>query len=41
MHFLKQLLAVAAIAVSAQAAAEPGITDNSITLGMTDRKSVV
>ena len=35
MHFLKQLLAVAAIAVSAQAAAEPGITDNSITLGMT------
>ena len=35
MHFLKQLLAVAAIAVSALAAAEPGITDNSITLGMT------
>lgn len=35
MHFLKQLLAVAAIAVSAQAVAEPGITDNSITLGMT------
>jgi len=35
MHFLKQLLAVAAIAVSTLAAAEPGITDNSITLGMT------
>jgi branched-chain amino acid transport system substrate-binding protein len=35
MHFLKQLLAVAAIAVSALAAAEPGITDNAITLGMT------
>lgn len=35
MHFLKQLLAVAAIAVSATAGAEPGITDNSITLGMT------
>lgn len=35
MHFLKQLLAVAAIAVSAVAAAEPGITDNAITLGMT------
>ena len=34
MHFLKQLLAVAAIAVSALAAAEPGVTDNSITLGM-------
>ncbi len=35
MHFLKQLLAVAAIAVSTLAAAEPGVTDNSITLGMT------
>ncbi len=35
MHFLKQLLAVAAITVSTLAAAEPGVTDNSITLGMT------
>ena len=35
MHFLKQLLAVAAISVSTLALAEPGITDNSITLGMT------
>lgn len=35
MHFLKQLLAIAAIAVSGLAAAEPGITDNAITLGMT------
>ena len=35
MHFLKQLLAVAAIAVSSLALAEPGITENSITLGMT------
>ena len=35
MHFLKQLLAVTAIAVSTLAAAEPGVTDNSITLGMT------
>lgn len=35
MHFLKQLLAVAAIAVSSLALAEPGIKDNSITLGMT------
>ena len=35
MHFFKQLLAVAAIAVSTLAAAEPGVTDNSITLGMT------
>ncbi len=35
MHFLKQLLAVAAIAVSSLAVAEPGITENSITLGMT------
>lgn len=35
MHFLKQLLAVAAITVSTLATAEPGITDNSITLGMT------
>ena len=34
MHFLKQLLAVAAIAMSALAGAEPGVTDNSITLGM-------
>jgi branched-chain amino acid transport system substrate-binding protein len=35
MHFLKQLLAVTAIAVSSLAVAEPGITENSITLGMT------
>jgi len=35
MQFLKQLLAVAAIAVSSLALAEPGITENSITLGMT------
>jgi ABC-type branched-subunit amino acid transport system substrate-binding protein len=35
MHFLKQLLAVAAIAISSLAVAEPGITENSITLGMT------
>ena len=35
MHFLKQLLTVAAIAVSSLAVAEPGITENSITLGMT------
>ena len=35
MHFLKQLLAVAAISVSSLALAEPGITENSITLGMT------
>lgn len=35
MHFLKQLLAVTAIAVSSLALAEPGITENSITLGMT------
>ncbi len=35
MHFLKQLLAVAAITVSTLAAAEPGVTNNSITLGMT------
>jgi branched-chain amino acid transport system substrate-binding protein len=35
MHFLKQLLAVAAIAVSSLALAEPGVTENSITLGMT------
>ncbi|HEX9195942.1 MAG TPA: ABC transporter substrate-binding protein [Azonexus sp.] len=35
MHFLKQLLAVAAVAVSSLAVAEPGITENSITLGMT------
>ena len=34
MHFLKQLLAVAAIAMSAPAGAEPGVTDNTITLGM-------
>ena len=34
MHFLKQLLAVAAIAMSALAGAEPGVTDNTITLGM-------
>jgi branched-chain amino acid transport system substrate-binding protein len=34
MQFLKQLLAVAAIACSALAAAEPGVTDNTITLGM-------
>jgi len=35
MQFLKQLLAVAAIAVSSLTLAEPGITENSITLGMT------
>jgi branched-chain amino acid transport system substrate-binding protein len=35
MHFLKQLLTVAAIAVYSLAVAEPGITENSITLGMT------
>ncbi|MBL8421884.1 MAG: ABC transporter substrate-binding protein [Dechloromonas sp.] len=34
MHFLKQLLAVVAIAMSAPAGAEPGVTDNTITLGM-------
>ena len=34
MQFLKQLLAVAAVACSALAAAEPGITDSTITLGM-------
>jgi len=35
MQFLKQLVAVAAIAVSSLTLAEPGITENSITLGMT------
>jgi len=34
MHFLKQLLAVAAVACSTLASAEPGITDSTITLGM-------
>jgi len=34
MHFFKQLLAVAAIAVSTMAGAEPGITDTKITIGM-------
>jgi branched-chain amino acid transport system substrate-binding protein len=34
MHFLKQLLAVAAIAVSTLAGAEPGVTATTITLGM-------
>ena len=34
MHFLKQLLGVAAIAISALALAEPGVTDSTITLGM-------
>ncbi len=34
MQFLKQLLAVAAVACSALAAAEPGVTDSTITLGM-------
>lgn len=34
MHFFKQLLAVAAIAVSTMASAEPGITDTKITIGM-------
>jgi ABC-type branched-subunit amino acid transport system substrate-binding protein len=33
-QFLKQLLAVATIACSALAAAEPGVTDSTITLGM-------
>ena len=34
MHFFKQLLAVAAIAVSTMAGAEPGISDTKITIGM-------
>ncbi len=34
MHFVKQLLTVAAIAISSLAAAEPGVTDSTITLGM-------
>ena len=34
MRLLKQLLAVAAIAVSMSVSAEPGVTDNKITLGM-------
>ena len=34
MHFLKQLLAVVVIALSGPAGAEPGVTDNTITLGM-------
>ena len=34
MHFVKQLLTIAAIAVSSLAAAEPGVTENTITLGM-------
>lgn len=34
MHFLKQLLAVAAIAVSTMAGADPGITDTKVTIGM-------
>ena len=34
MHFFKQLLAVAAIAVSTMANAEPGISDTKITIGM-------
>jgi len=34
MHFLKQLLVVAAIAVSTMAGAEPGISDTKITIGM-------
>jgi len=34
MHFVKQLLTVAAIAVSSLAAAEPGVTENTITMGM-------
>lgn len=34
MRLLKQLLAVAAIAVSMSASAEPGVTENKITLGM-------
>lgn len=34
MHFFKQLLAVAAIAISTMAGAEPGISDTKITIGM-------
>lgn len=34
MHLLKQLLAAAAIALSLGAAADPGVTDSKITLGM-------
>ncbi len=34
MNFFKQLLAVAAIAVSTMAGAEPGISDTKITIGM-------
>jgi ABC-type branched-subunit amino acid transport system substrate-binding protein len=34
MHFVKQLLTVAAIAVSSLAAAEPGVTENTIIMGM-------
>jgi ABC-type branched-subunit amino acid transport system substrate-binding protein len=34
MHFVKQLLTVAAIAISSLAAAEPGVTENTITMGM-------
>lgn len=34
MHLFKQLLAVAAIAVSTMAGAEPGISDTKITIGM-------
>jgi ABC-type branched-subunit amino acid transport system substrate-binding protein len=34
MQFLKQLVAVAAIAISTTVAAEPGVTDSKITLGM-------
>jgi ABC-type branched-subunit amino acid transport system substrate-binding protein len=34
MRLLKQLLAIAAIAVAMSASAEPGVTDSKITLGM-------
>ena len=34
MHFVKQLLTVAAIAISSLAAAEPGVTESTITMGM-------
>lgn len=34
MHFVKQLLTVAAIAFSSLSAAESGVTENRITLGM-------
>ncbi len=35
MHFLKKLLAIAAVTASAFASADPGVTDSTITLGMT------